>query len=222
MSDSYTTLRAANIARDKLWFKDVAAPPLWRACELAGELGELFEARGSGNITLEAADVLVCTDLALMELGAPEFPPRPTHGMPTYQRYVAMGQSPSGALVAGIVQTGLLYCNLAKKLYREALGMPGTRTTPEAAGAHLYDVALGVQALLYHYSIDPELAVRAKFNQTSQKVGFDVFIGEPPPNLLRPSPGTFEERRILAERNKRLADEQRKATTLHAEQQKGA
>lgn len=181
MSDSFSTLRDANVARNKVWFGEMLVPMLWCACDLAGELGELLEAAGSRNIMLETADVLICTDLALLDMGMPTFPPRPEHGSYFYKPYVLMGQAPVEETIKGIVKFGLLYCNGAKKLLREALGMPGSRADKEAVATNLYYVALGCQALLYHYSYDPELAVRLKFNQTSVKNGWDIFLGEPPP-----------------------------------------
>lgn len=81
---SFDTLRKANIERDKEWNPDKKLTPLFRATELAGEVGEALnvvkklerEKLGlvGSRATLEQlrnelADIMICVDLLAMEYG---------------------------------------------------------------------------------------------------------------------------------------------------------
>ena len=82
---NFEVLRKANVERDKEWSEgEVKFTPLFRATELAGEVGEACnvvkklerEAMGlrgsrSSKISLatELADVIICADLLAMEYG---------------------------------------------------------------------------------------------------------------------------------------------------------
>lgn len=83
-SDSYTTLRAANIARQHEWTSGEGVDLVWRANELAGEVGEACnvvkkiarERRGwvgsratLDELAAEIADVVICADLLAMTEG---------------------------------------------------------------------------------------------------------------------------------------------------------
>lgn len=79
---SFETLRKANIERDKEWNPDKKLTPLFRATELAGEVGEALNVvkkiereklglRGSKDtpehLAMELADIMICVDLLAME-----------------------------------------------------------------------------------------------------------------------------------------------------------
>lgn len=78
----YNTLRAANIARNKLWNPDSTITPSFRGNELAGETGEACNVikkldrerlglKGSratkGQLAEELADIIICVDLIAMD-----------------------------------------------------------------------------------------------------------------------------------------------------------
>ena len=64
--------------------------------------------------------------------------------------------------------------NAIKKLVRENMGIRGSRTTTWALVDELADVVICADLLAMDLGIDLDLAVRAKFNQTSDKVGIAV------------------------------------------------
>lgn len=66
--------------------------------------------------------------------------------------------------------------NEVKKLERERLGIKGSRTTVEKLGDELADIIICTDLLAEMYGIDLREAVKRKFNETSDKVGFDVKI----------------------------------------------
>lgn len=81
---SFNTLRKANIERDKEWNPDKKLTPLFRATELAGEVGEALNVvkklereklgiRGSrdtiSHLASELSDIVICVDLLAMEYG---------------------------------------------------------------------------------------------------------------------------------------------------------
>lgn len=61
--------------------------------------------------------------------------------------------------------------NEVKKLRREELGWPGSRTTKENLSKELADGLICLDAVARHYGIDLREAVIQKFNETSDKVG---------------------------------------------------
>lgn len=64
--------------------------------------------------------------------------------------------------------------NELKKLEREKLGLPGSRTTIAKAATELADIIICADLCAAMLGIDLGRAVRDKFNETSEKVGFDV------------------------------------------------
>jgi len=66
--------------------------------------------------------------------------------------------------------------NVVKKLERERLGLPGSRSSKEELAAELGDVLICVDLLAAEYGIDAEAAARHKFNATSAKMGFPVRV----------------------------------------------
>ena len=70
-------------------------------------------------------------------------------------------------------------CNIAKKLEREARGMPGSRVSPEAFAEECADVLICLDKLAAHYGVDLEAATTAKFDATSEKFGFLQRLGRP-------------------------------------------
>ncbi len=61
-------------------------------------------------------------------------------------------------------------CNILKKLDRERLGMPGSRSTVAHAVEELADVIICVDLILMDLGVTPQdfiKAIRAKFNKTS-------------------------------------------------------
>lgn len=61
--------------------------------------------------------------------------------------------------------------NECKKLDRERMGLPGSRTTLEKAASELADVIICVDLVAMDLGVDLGQAVRDKFNATSEKVG---------------------------------------------------
>jgi NTP pyrophosphatase (non-canonical NTP hydrolase) len=102
-ADTFTTLRAANIARQKEWDAGNQISLSYRGNELAGEVGEA--------------------------------------------------------------------CNVIKKLDRERLGIAGSRDTVEHLAEELADAIICIDLIAAAEGIDLDVAVRSKFNATSEKVG---------------------------------------------------
>lgn len=61
--------------------------------------------------------------------------------------------------------------NEIKKLARERLSLPGSRTTIEKAASELADVIICADLIAMDLGVDLGQAVRDKFNSTSEKVG---------------------------------------------------
>jgi NTP pyrophosphatase (non-canonical NTP hydrolase) len=72
-------------------------------------------------------------------------------------------------------------CNIAKKLERERLGLPGSRATVEQLADELGDVVICADLLATSEGIDLGAAVARKFNATSRKVGLTTTLPEPAP-----------------------------------------
>lgn len=64
--------------------------------------------------------------------------------------------------------------NEVKKLEREKMGFRGSRTTVEKLADELADVIICADLVAAEYDIDLWEAVKRKFNETSDKVGFDI------------------------------------------------
>lgn len=64
--------------------------------------------------------------------------------------------------------------NEVKKLEREKMGFRGSRTTIEKLGDELADIIICADLVAAEYGIDLAEAVKRKFNETSDKVGFDI------------------------------------------------
>lgn len=62
-------------------------------------------------------------------------------------------------------------CNVIKKLERERFGLRGSRATLEQLAEELADVVICTDLVALAAGIDLDLAVRKKFNATSEKVG---------------------------------------------------
>lgn len=72
-------------------------------------------------------------------------------------------------------------CNEIKKLERETLGMPGSRSSRERVAEELADVIICVDLIALELGIDLHAAVRDKFNATSEKVGLETRMQYPAP-----------------------------------------
>lgn len=66
--------------------------------------------------------------------------------------------------------------NLVKKLEREKLGIPGSRTTADDLAKELADVIICTDLIAMDADVDLWKAVRDKFNATSEKVGLKTKI----------------------------------------------
>ena len=62
-------------------------------------------------------------------------------------------------------------CNVIKKIERERLNIRGSRDTLEHLAEELADVIICVDLICLFEGIDLAVAVRKKFNATSEKVG---------------------------------------------------
>lgn len=70
-------------------------------------------------------------------------------------------------------------CNNIKKLERERLGIPGSRTTMQDVAEELADVVICVDLLAADLGINLDKAVAEKFNKTSRKVGLKTLMEVP-------------------------------------------
>lgn len=64
--------------------------------------------------------------------------------------------------------------NEVKKLVREELGIKGSRTSATKLGDELADVIICIDLIADLYNIDLIEAITRKFNETSEKQGFDI------------------------------------------------
>lgn len=67
-------------------------------------------------------------------------------------------------------------CNIIKKLERERMGLPGSRTTHEALAEELADVIICVDLIAMTLGLDLAQSVVSKFNKTSATVGLNTFL----------------------------------------------
>lgn len=169
---TFHDLREANGARQMLWDPENKVSVFWRVNELAGEAGEACNAikklvrekmglKGS-RITMpelveELADVIICADLVAL-----------THGCRDRGFYstIRLQHDP---LLMGIQLDGLV---------GKVCQMFSTETVPERDPVEivLVDVRDIARAMISHFGYDPSMIVSAKFNETSRKVGFPVFL----------------------------------------------
>ena len=173
----YSTLRAGNEARHAIWMKGDNVGLLWRATELAGEVGEVndllayipSEARDFWIEKLgeELADSFICIDLLLMDLQVPPLPWDP-EGIQRLEAPAELGNL-LGKHLGGV-------CNNIKKIERELRGYAGSRATPEQVLSSVRQLAHILHALAFRYGIDPQAVTEAKFNATSDKVGLPVHL----------------------------------------------
>jgi len=70
-------------------------------------------------------------------------------------------------------------CNIIKKLDRERLGLRGSRATKEQLAEELADVVICADLIALSEGIDLDAAVAAKFNATSEKLGWPVRLAAP-------------------------------------------
>lgn len=66
--------------------------------------------------------------------------------------------------------------NVIKKLKREELGIRGSRASMQELSNELADVVICVDLIAMDQGIDLNLAVRRKFNMTSEKVDIPVIL----------------------------------------------
>jgi NTP pyrophosphatase (non-canonical NTP hydrolase) len=69
-------------------------------------------------------------------------------------------------------------CNKVKKLEREALGLPGSKTTFYELASEIADAQITLDLLAMHYGIDIPTIIKLVFNATSEKHGFRTKLGE--------------------------------------------
>lgn len=67
-------------------------------------------------------------------------------------------------------------CNIIKKLERERLGIIGSRSTTAELAEELADIIICVDLIAMGYGINLDIAIRDKFNKTSEKVGLRTRI----------------------------------------------
>lgn len=70
-------------------------------------------------------------------------------------------------------------CNIIKKLERERLGIGGSRATVAQLMEEIADVVICADLIALHYGFDLDAAVRAKWNASSKKLGFDMELVDP-------------------------------------------
>jgi NTP pyrophosphatase (non-canonical NTP hydrolase) len=161
---AFTTLREANVARQKEWDFGDLITPAYRANELAGEMGEACNVikklererlaiRGSratvDQLAEELADVVICVDLVAMKAGC--------------DLQLGTGHSVGHTTAAGwgaelAVHVGRL-CDCVLFLDKIAIG------------ASCQKVERTARAIAALYRIDLDAAIARKFNATSEKVG---------------------------------------------------
>lgn len=67
-------------------------------------------------------------------------------------------------------------CNVVKKMERARLGLKGSHATAEQLGEELADVLICLDLLAMDAGVDLGVAVRSKFNATSEKYGLATRI----------------------------------------------
>lgn len=164
----YTSLRVANVERQAMWCPDQKPDLSFRGCEIAGEVGELCEllvrdaallAVDEAKLAEEIGDCFISLDLMGVCVG-----------LPPLESYGRVGVTYSDQLAGWMgFKVGVL-CNRAKKLERERHGWRGSRATLDELHAAMTELAAVVNTVAIRWGINPEHAIAAKFNATSEKV----------------------------------------------------
>lgn len=83
-----------------------------------------------------------------------------------------------GATFRGLELAGEVgeVCNIVKKLERERLGLPGSRSSFSRLALELADTQITLDLLAMHYSVSLEEAVRLAFNAKSDEFNFSTRI----------------------------------------------
>lgn len=176
---NFLTLRAANEARNTEWALPGSTELIltlsltYRANELAGELGEAAAELLNGgtegpnveSLAAELADVVICADLTAMSMD-----------MPLPIDYDMVTDEMDGQGILGLVVAVGRTCNLVKKLERESLGFKGSRVTTMEVAEALKDVVMWAYVVADDHDIELDVAIVAKFNATSEKVGLTTRI----------------------------------------------
>ena len=66
--------------------------------------------------------------------------------------------------------------NEIKKIEREKLGFKGSRATMDKVASEIADILICLDLVASDLGIDLESATIKKFNETSDKVGFDIWL----------------------------------------------
>jgi NTP pyrophosphatase (non-canonical NTP hydrolase) len=161
-----TTLRDANITRQKEWDTGGDMTLSYSGNEFAGEVGEAIEAivlgQGQDSISDELGDVVICCDLLAMRYD--QKLDLPTPGNPDFAPAV------DRLLLDMAIDAGRV-CNTVKKLERESFGMKGSRSSPQDMRHYLLSVLISAGDLAQHHGLILAECAADKFNKTSEKVG---------------------------------------------------
>jgi NTP pyrophosphatase (non-canonical NTP hydrolase) len=169
----YSTLRAANDARELEWDTGGVLDGSFYSNELAGEVGEAIDAarklavyddevsveQRAQELRDELADVIICIDLLAKKFGMKPIP------IVITERTGDLSE----ALLDLAVTVGIV-ANAAKKLERERLGLVGSRVDPRTVESYLFWLSVSVGQIAAHFDIDLVRATAAKFNKTSEKI----------------------------------------------------
>jgi hypothetical protein len=166
----YTSLREANIARQKEWVGK--APPVdlsFRSNEMMGEVGEVLEliggrirdAKWPDGLGSELADVLITADLLMLDAGMGALPMsgEPLRGYGPLRLATMLGAH------AGKV------ANVVKKLERERLGFAGSTSDRIDLLGHMRSMMAVVTTMA---EMLKGVDIIGKFNATSEKLGFQT------------------------------------------------
>lgn len=177
-SPHHKNLRSANEARQKLWEQDNPAvfDFSWRTNELAGEVGELCNVLkklhrervgipGSratmDDLADELADVVICIDLVGMTTGIPTLP--------------YFGTTTPGITFGTLTNAG----NSLTARCGAVSALNFIEHEAQTLEERLKILLKTVRALAHREAIDLRMAVQNKFNLTSRKMGYAVFLGIP-------------------------------------------
>ncbi len=173
-------LQIANITRQKEWDTDGAIDLFYRGNELAGEVGEACNIlkkldrerlgiRGSRStkdaLAEELADVVICASLIANAVGIDLAEEYGLRSFPTFNnRDVSL--SHQGNSLA--IRTGLVCAHLSGKLF---LSFAIAKLAVDLSNLCKFVSVIGSAE-----DIDMDLAVAAKFNATTRKVGLTTFM----------------------------------------------
>lgn len=166
---NFLTLREANSARQAEWDPTKQIDLDWRMNELAGEVGEScnvlkklhrfrFGLPGSratkDDLADELADVIICLDLVLMAAGC-----GPTKAVPM-----------AGNL-GSLTRAGHRLFSHASRFFTVLAFFDRREIESCSDRLHSY-----TDLIARNEGIDLDLAVSKKFNETTRKVGFQIFL----------------------------------------------